>query len=78
LNINYSATAIRHCAASDHDGIAAEKMDNKENVALRAVSLRIIKALTRRMKMLRAEDNKMALGIHDVLGALGVHRLLAF
>jgi hypothetical protein len=47
-------------------------MDNKENVALREVSLRIIKGFTRRMKMLRAEYNKMALGVHDVLGALSV------
>jgi hypothetical protein len=35
-------------AVCDHPGIAAEKMGNKENVALQAISLRIINGLTKK------------------------------
>jgi hypothetical protein len=34
----------------DHPGIAAEKMGNKENVALQAISLRIINDVTKKEK----------------------------
>jgi hypothetical protein len=51
-------TLFRYCAVV----IAAEKMGSKRNVALRADSLRIIKKnWQKRLKMLRAEENKMAI-----------------
>ncbi len=47
------------CAAvRDHSVIAAEKMGNKRNVALRAVSLRIIKELAKKIKCLELKKTK--------------------
>jgi hypothetical protein len=47
-------------AVHDHPGIAAGKMTNRENVALQAVSLRIVNGLTKKKENARVGEDKMA------------------
>jgi hypothetical protein len=67
---------FRNCAA-DQPRIVTEKIGNKKNVALRAVSLIIIKDLAKRVKILRAEE-KMATNAFSALSAFSALLALWF
>ncbi len=69
-------TLLRNCATiCDHPGIAAEKMGPRRNVALRAVSRRIIKELTKKIETSKSWRNQNGDQRHHILGPYSRHHV---